>query len=139
MLFFYGGNMQLKINKEIKNYTESIFFGLTMRQFCFAILACLVAVIIYFLCIDILGLEITSWLCILGALPFATLGFITFQSMNAEQIFIIALRSFILSSTNLKYKSSNLYLECLDIYLNKKRKEVLGKNDKKLFKFKKEK
>ena len=41
--------MEVKINREIRQYTESIFFGLSMRQFIFSIFACLVAVLIYFL------------------------------------------------------------------------------------------
>ena len=32
--------MEVKINKEIRNYTESMFFGLSMRQFIFSVLAC---------------------------------------------------------------------------------------------------
>lgn len=31
--------MEVKINKEIRNYTESVFFGLTLRQFVFSVLA----------------------------------------------------------------------------------------------------
>ena len=27
--------LEIKVNKEIRNYTESIFFGLSMRQFFF--------------------------------------------------------------------------------------------------------
>ena len=41
--------MEVKINKEIRNYTESMFFGLSMRQFIFSVLACGVAVGLYFL------------------------------------------------------------------------------------------
>ena len=36
--------MEVKINREIRNYTESMFFGLSMRQFIFSVLACSVAV-----------------------------------------------------------------------------------------------
>lgn len=36
--------MEVKINKEIRNYTESMFFGLSMRQFIFSVLAVVVAV-----------------------------------------------------------------------------------------------
>ena len=78
---------KMQINKEVKDYTESIIFGMTMRQCVFSAIACVV-VGIYFLTIDKLGIETTSWLCILGAAPFATLGFITYQSMNAEEIII---------------------------------------------------
>lgn len=34
-----GIYMEVKINREIRNYTESMFFGLSMRQFVFSILA----------------------------------------------------------------------------------------------------
>ena len=36
--------MEVKINREIRNYTESMFFGLSMRQFIFSLLAVVVAV-----------------------------------------------------------------------------------------------
>ena len=31
--------MEIKINKEIKDFNETMFFGLSVRQFIFAILA----------------------------------------------------------------------------------------------------
>ena len=31
--------MEVKINREIRNYTESMFFGLSLRQFIFSVLA----------------------------------------------------------------------------------------------------
>ena len=34
--------MEVKINKEIRNYTESMFFGLSLRQFVFSVLACII-------------------------------------------------------------------------------------------------
>ena len=111
--------------------------GLSIRQCIFSILACGVAVLIYFLNVDYLGVEITSWLCMLGAAPFASLGFITFQSMNAEQIVITVWHSFLLSSRDLIDKPFNLYHELLSDLFEQKKKEVLGKNDKKLFKTKK--
>ncbi len=42
--------MEVKINKEIRNYTESMFFGLSLRQFLFSVLACGVAVGLFFSC-----------------------------------------------------------------------------------------
>ena len=47
--------MEIKINKEIKEYTETMFFGLSVRQFIFALLACGAAVGIYFGCRSFLG------------------------------------------------------------------------------------
>lgn len=70
-------NFEIKINKEIRDYTESIFFGLSLRQSIFSIIACIIACGFYFLCKDRLGTEMTSWLCMLGAAPFAAFGFET--------------------------------------------------------------
>ena len=83
--------MEVKINREIRNYTESMFFGLSMRQFIFSVLACGVAVGLYFILRPYFGVETLSWMCILGAAPFAMLGFITYHGMTAEQ-FISALK-----------------------------------------------
>lgn len=129
--------MEIKVNKEVRDYTESIFLGLSFRQFLFSIIACVVAVILYLSFIDVLGMETTSWLCMLGAAPFASLGFITFQKMNAEQILITAWHSFLLSNRNLIDKPFNLYYEMFKDVFDKQIKEALEKNDKKLFKIKK--
>ena len=36
--------MEIKINREIREYTEAMYFGLSLRQFICAVLACGVAV-----------------------------------------------------------------------------------------------
>ena len=64
--------MEVKINREIRNYTESMFFGLSMRQFIFSILACGVAVGLYFLLRPYFGVETLSWMCILGCLLYTS-------------------------------------------------------------------
>ena len=56
--------MEVKINREIRNYTESMFFGLSLRQFIFSVLACGIAVGLYFLLKPYLGTETVSWVCI---------------------------------------------------------------------------
>ncbi len=58
--------MEVKINKEIRNYTESMFFGLSMRQFLFSVLACGVAVGLFFLLRGRFGTETVSWMCVSG-------------------------------------------------------------------------
>ena len=77
--------MEVKINREIRSYTESMFFGLSMRQFIFSVLAIGVAVGLYFLLRPHFGVETVSWMCILGAVPFALLGFLNYHGMTAEQ------------------------------------------------------
>ena len=50
--------MEIRVNKEVRNYQESIFFGLSLRQLCFALLAVAVAVSVYFGLRPVLGAEI---------------------------------------------------------------------------------
>lgn len=114
MLKSQGGIiLEVKINREIRNYTESMFFGLSMRQFIFSALAILVAVGLYFLLKPHFGTETVSWMCILGAAPFAALGFITYHGMTAEQFLWAWLRSELLEPKELRFESSNLYYEAL--------------------------
>lgn len=124
--------MELKINTEIRNYTESIFFGLSTRQFIFSA-ACTITAFIYLTFDDVLGMELTSWLCIILAFPFAALGFITFQGMTFEKIVIVAFHSLLLSKTKLINKPINLYYETTKSIIQKDTKEAL-KRDKKLYK-----
>lgn len=56
-----------------------------MRQFFFSLIAIGVAVGIYFGLKSYVGTETVSWMCILGAAPFAALGFIRYHGMPAEK------------------------------------------------------
>lgn len=105
--------MEVKINREIRNYTESMFFGLSMRQFIFSILAVIVAVGLYFLLEPYVGTETVSWMCVLGAAPFAALGFITYHGMTAEQFIWTWFRSEMLEPRQIRFESSNIYYEAL--------------------------
>lgn len=105
--------MEVKINREISSYTESMFFGLSMRQFVFSILACAVAVGLYFLLRPYVGMETVSWMCILGAAPFAALGFISYHGMTAERFLWAWLRSELLEPKRLYCVPTNYYYEAL--------------------------
>ena len=54
--------MEIKINREIRNYTESMFFGLSMRQFIFAVIGCGMAVGLYFILKPFFGVETLTWI-----------------------------------------------------------------------------
>ena len=105
--------MEVKINKEIRNYTESMFFGLSLRQFIFSVLACGVAVGLYFLLRPRFGTETLSWVCILGAFPFAAMGFIKYNGMTAEQFVWAWLKSEFLMPKKLMFLPDNLYYETM--------------------------
>ena len=101
--------MEVKINREIRQYTESMFFGLSMRQFFFSLIAAVVAVILYFALKPHFGMETVSWICILGAAPFAALGFVTYHGMTAEQFIWAWIRSELLEPKKLHFESVNTY------------------------------
>ena len=128
--------MEVKINKEIRNYTEKIFFGLSLRQFVFSLCACIMAIILYFLSNKFFNKEITSWICIIGVLPFIGLGFFKYNGMTLEKFLYTFIKSKILVPKNLKFKSNNIYYELLKDNIENKNKEDL-KNDKISFKLKK--
>ena len=111
--------MEVKINREIRNYTESIFFGLSLRQFVFSILACGVAVLLYFLLKNNFGIETLSWVCILGASPFAAIGFITYNGMPAEKFIYAYIKSEFLIPKKLTFKTVNFYYEIIKDKLEK--------------------
>ena len=106
--------MEVRINKEIRNYTESMFFGLSLRQFAFSVLAIGTAVALYFLLRPVLGTETLSWLCILGAAPFGAVGFIKYNGMTAEAFIWAWIKSEILLPKKLTFKAVNIYAELME-------------------------
>ena len=117
--------MEVKINREIRQYTESMFFGLSMRQFFFSLAAAAVALILYFVLKSHLGTETVSWVCILGAAPFAAMGFVTYHGMTAEQFLLTWFRSEMLEPRELRFEPTNLYYEALRETIERHQKEAL--------------
>ena len=116
--------MEVKINREIRNYTESMFFGLSLRQFIFSVLACGVAVAVYFLLKPALGLETVSWVCILAAVPFAAIGFLKYNGMTAEKFLMAWIRSEILMPKHLTFGNTNIYRSLLNDEKAEKKKRA---------------
>lgn len=100
--------MEIKINKEIRNYTESLFFGLSIRQTIFSLIAVVIAVLLFFLLKDFMSFEVLSWIVIIAAFPFALLGFVTYNGMTAEQFFVAWLKQLLLPK-KLVFHSENVY------------------------------
>ena len=121
--------MEVKINKEIREYTENMFFGLSMRQFIFSILACLAAVGFYFTAGPYLGSELVSWICILSALPFAFLGFFRYNGITAEHYLWALIKSELLIPRKLVYRSEDLYYEILLPSIKAREKEGYKTHD----------
>lgn len=123
--------MEVKINKDIREFSENIFFGLSLRQFIFSVLACIVAVILYFVLKPFFGIETLSWVCILGAVPFAVLGFVKYNGMTAEKFVMAFIKSELIIPKKLTFKSKNIYAEVFRTTIDRKLKQGILKPQKK--------
>ena len=106
--------MEIKIPKEIREYRESIFFGLNTSQFVCAVFALGVAVGVYFLLQPYVGTEEIGWMCILAAAPFAACGFFSYHGMTAEQFLWAWVKSELLYPKKLVFRSDNVYYRALE-------------------------
>ena len=107
--------IEVKINKEVRNYQESLFFGLNLRQLLFSALAVAAAVAVYFSLRAVFGSvgDLGGWLCVLAACPSALCGFFQYNGLTFEQFVVAFLRSEIFCPQKLVFKSYNLYAKCL--------------------------
>ena len=103
--------MEIRINKEIKDYHESLFMGLSIRQFMCSLGAVGAAVGIYFGLSNVLDKETVSWLCIVCAAPLAAAGFFNYNGMNFEQFVVAYIYSEFLCSGVRTYQSENYIYE----------------------------
>ena len=99
---------EVKIPKEIRQYKESIFFGLSARQFFCAIFAVGIAAGAYLLLGDVIGKETASWLCIVLAAPAAMAGFFNYNGMTFEQFLWAVIKTEFLFAGDRKYIGENL-------------------------------
>lgn len=121
--------MEVKINREIRDYTESIFFGLSLRQSLFSAMAVVAAIILGFVFRGKVNTEVLSWICVLGAAPFALMAFVTYHGMTAEQFAWAWLRSEILEPRFYHNTPQNTYYELLRDHITLQEKEVLERHD----------
>ncbi len=77
--------IEIRIPKEIKNYREKLFFGLTMRQCQCAGIALLICVPLYIFGNRFLPQEAVSWAVIIIAMPLMLAGFFRYNDMTFEK------------------------------------------------------
>ena len=115
--FFFGKRkekylqMEIKMNKEIRDYAETMFFGLSLRQFLFSAAGCLISIGIFFLLRNRIGTEAVTWACILGVFPCGILGFAKYNGMSAERFLWAIIKSQVIYPKRLVFRSSNLMQE----------------------------
>lgn len=105
--------MEIKIPKEVRQHKETIFFGLSARQFFCAVAAVGLALGVYLGLGPVIGKETASWLCILAAAPVALAGFFHYNGMTLEQFAWAFLKSEFLCAGERRFISKNIYYEML--------------------------
>jgi hypothetical protein len=85
--------IEVKINKEIRNFKESIFFGLSLRQFLCSLLAVGTSLGLFYLLNRFIGTSEVGWICVIGAAPFALIGFFRYQGLPLERVLVAWFRS----------------------------------------------
>ncbi len=105
--------MEIKIPGDIREHTETVFMGLTLRQTVFSALAVAASVTVYFALKDTVGAFLISWLSVLAAVPFAVMGFLRYHGMPAEKIIFKALMTAVMERRVILNRPVNLYYELL--------------------------
>ena len=123
--------MEIRINKEIKDYHESLFFGLSTRQFICSVAAVGAAVGIYFGLKNYIDKETVSWLCIVAAAPIAVAGFFKYNGMNFEEFVGAWFRSEFLAAGVRKFESTNYLYEMIKEELESGNAKSVGKKPNK--------
>lgn len=103
--------MEVKIPKEVRRHKESIFFGLSARQFICAAVAVGIATVTYLGLNSNVGKDTAGWVCILAAAPVAAAGFFSYNGMTMEQFLWAFLKSELLCAGERRFISENFYYE----------------------------
>lgn len=70
------------------------------------------------------GIETLSWICILGVVPFAAIGFIKYNGMTFEKFIIAFIKQKILLPNHLLFIPTNYYEELFNQERNKKHEKI---------------
>ena len=105
--------MEIKIPKEVRQHKETIFFGLTVRQFFCSALAVGLAVGVYLGLGPFIGKETASWACIVAAAPLALAGFFSYNGMTFERFAWAFIKSQFLCAGHRVFRAENIYRKAM--------------------------
>lgn len=77
--------MEIKINKDVQEYKESIAFGLDVRQFAFSGLALVCGAGTYLLLHGSIPPSVAGWVAIAAAVPAGMFGFFKYNELPLEK------------------------------------------------------
>ena len=126
--------IEIRIPKEIKNYREKLFFGLTLRQWICAGVALLICVPLYIFGRNFIPQEMVSWLVILIAAPLMLAGFFKYNDMFFEQ-FAVEFFYFYFFPQKRVYSSEPVFVDLRKNYIAEElQAEIAAKEEKSVIK-----
>lgn len=105
--------MNDEIGPDLREISETIWFGLNMRQLISSVTGIVLAVMIWMLCRDRLGQQYTSWLCCAAVAPCACIGFVKVQGQPFERFALSLLKFAFLESKELPFRSNDINVTLL--------------------------
>lgn len=105
-------SLQISVPKEIKEYKQVVAFGLTLKQLLWCGAGVLTGAGVFFIIKDKVALDIVAIICMISAIPFALMGFVNYNGMDAWELFTYWFKVMFLMRP-LKYESTNIYKDLL--------------------------
>ncbi len=121
--------INVKIPKEIREYKEKIFLGLTMRQILASVLALLICIPTYLFGIKYLNEDLISWIIILIAIPFGAIGFYKKNGLPFEKYFLITIKQIFVLPEKTYFKTDNFF-RAMQTKADQEIKKISVKNKK---------
>lgn len=105
--------LEVKVNKDIREYKQDVFFGMNMRQLGFTAVAVAVGIGTYLGFRNILPENVVFLLCAAFAAPFMMGGFWEYNKMPLEEVIIVWWRSKHIPP-ELPYVAENKYKDLME-------------------------
>lgn len=106
--------LEVKIPKEIMEYKEKIFFGLSIRQLICVVIATVVCLITYFFVKPFIGNDLAGYLVLVEAMPIMGVGFLRINGFTFEKYVMLILKHMFGNQTRV-YKT-HLSVDFFDYY-----------------------
>ena len=95
------------MNKEVTEYRENVFMGLSVRKVVWLVLAGIVAICVYFWAKPRFGENVTSILCMVSAVPCILMGFFRRNGLYFDRYILTVFRFYFVVPRFLYFKSEN--------------------------------
>ncbi len=111
--------IEIRIPKEITEYKEKLFFGLTTRKLISLIVAAAICIPLYIFGSEYINEDILSFAIIIIAAPIIAFGWVNYHGMNFETFAKYVLK-FYLEPQKRPYKEKNIFYSCREEIINER-------------------